>query len=164
MKLRFKHQKFQEDATNAICDVFAGQPYENRKFLLDQGEANKHTTLSLFGNSVTGWANPEIHLREEDLLKNLRNIQKDHRILPSSKLETLTSKVEWDDGHKQIITKPVFTLEMETGTGKTYTYIKTMYELNARYGWSKFIIVVPSIAIREGISKSFQITADHFKE
>ncbi len=84
--------------------------------------------------------------------------------MPSNKIETLTSKVEWDDGRKQTVVKPVFTIEMETGTGKTYTYIKTMYEMNARYGWSKFIIVVPSIAIREGVAKSFQITADHFKE
>lgn len=163
MKLRFKHQKFQEDATNAICDVFAGQPNETRKFLLDQGETSS-TAQSLFGDTKTGWANSEIHLREEDLLKNLREIQKEHRILPNNKLETLTSKVEWDDGRKQNITRPVFTVEMETGTGKTYTYIKTMYELNARYGWSKFIIVVPSIAIREGVSKSFEMTADHFKE
>lgn len=163
MKLRFKHQEFQEVATNAVCDVFAGQSNETRKFLLDQGESTS-AVRSLFGDTKTGWANTEIHLREEDLLKNLRDIQKEHRIIPCSKLETLTSKVEWDDGRKQTVTKPVFTVEMETGTGKTYTYIKTMYELNARYGWSKFIIVVPSIAIREGVAKSFQITADHFKE
>lgn len=163
MKLRFKHQKFQEDATNALCDVFAGQPNETRKFLLDQGDSGS-AAPTLFGDTKTGWANPEIHLREEDILKNLRAIQKSHKILPSNKLEMLTSKVEWEDGRKQNVTKPVFTIEMETGTGKTYTYIKTMYELNARYGWSKFIIVVPSIAIREGVAKSFQITADHFKE
>lgn len=163
MRIRFKHQKFQEDACNAICDVFAGQSNETRKFLLDQGEPTSNVR-SLFGDTKTGWANSEIHLREEDLLKNLREIQKEHRILPSNKLEMLTSKVEWDDGRKQNITRPVFTIEMETGTGKTYTYIKTMYELNARYGWSKFIIVVPSIAIREGVSKSFEMTADHFKE
>jgi type III restriction enzyme len=163
MRIRFKHQKFQEDACNAVCDVFAGQPNETRKFLLDQGESDS-TARSLFGDTRTGWANPEIHLREEDLLKNLRDIQKEHRILPSSKLETLASKIEWEDGRKQTVTRPVFTVEMETGTGKTYTYIKTMYELNARYGWSKFIIVVPSIAIREGIAKSFEMTVDHFKE
>lgn len=162
MKLRFKHQKFQEDATNALCDVFAGQPNETRKFLVDQGD-DKSSTAALFSNH-TGWANPEIHLREDDILKNLRNVQKEHNIVPSNKLEMLSSKVDWDDGRKQTVTKPVFTVEMETGTGKTYTYIKTMYELNARYGWSKFIIVVPSIAIREGVAKSFQITADHFKE
>lgn len=163
MKLRFKHQKFQEDATNAICNVFSGQPNETRKFLLDQGSSSS-AAQSLFTDTQTGWANPQIHLREEDILKNLREVQKTNKILPSNKIETLTSKVEWDDGRKQTVVKPVFTVEMETGTGKTYTYIKTMYEMNARYGWSKFIIVVPSIAIREGVAKSFQITADHFKE
>ncbi len=162
MKLRFKHQKFQEDATNAICDIFDGQPNKSKSYLVDQGEIS--SGQSQFGLNITGWKNEEIHLRDEDLLKNLRDIQKEHRIIPASKLETLTSKVEWDDGRKQAVTKPVFTVEMETGTGKTYTYIKTMYELNARYGWSKFIIVVPSIAIREGVAKSFQITTDHFKE
>lgn len=163
MKLRFKHQKFQEDATNAICNVFSGQPNETRKFLLDQGSSSS-AAQSLFSDTQTGWANPQIHLREDDILKNLREVQKTNKILPSNKIETLTSKVEWDDGRKQTVVKPVFTIEMETGTGKTYTYIKTMYEMNARYGWSKFIIVVPSIAIREGVAKSFQITADHFKE
>lgn len=162
MKLRFKHQQFQTDATNAVCDVFAGQPNKTRSFLVDQGADKYGQTQSSINN--TGWANPEIHLREEDILKNLRSVQKSHNIVPERKLETMTSKVEWDDGSKQTVTKPVFTVEMETGTGKTYTYIKTMYELNARYGWSKFIIVVPSIAIREGIAKSFQITADHFRE
>jgi type III restriction enzyme len=163
MKLRFKHQRFQEDATNAVCDLFTGQPNETRRFLLDQGVTN-NSVLSLFDEVQTGWANPEIHLREEDLLRNVREVQKNYKIKPSSKLKTLTSKVEWDDGRKQVVIKPAFTVEMETGTGKTYTYIKTMYELNIRYGWSKFIIIVPSIAIREGVAKSFQITADHFKE
>lgn len=162
MKLRFKHQKFQADATNAVCDVFAGQPNETRKFLVDQGE-DKSATASLLG-ARTGWANPEIHLRDDDILKSLREVQKSQKIVPSQQLEKLTSKVEWDDGRKETVTRPVFTVEMETGTGKTYTYIKTMHELNARYGWSKFIIVVPSVAIREGVAKSFQITADHFKE
>lgn len=162
MKLRFKHQKFQEDATNAVCDVFSGQPNESRKFLLDQGEDKPGQSQMLINQ--TGWANSEIHLREDDILKNLRGVQKEYKLVPNNRLETLTSKVEWDDGSKQKVTKPVFTVEMETGTGKTYTYIKTMYELNARYGWSKFIIVVPSIAIREGVLKSFQITSDHFKE
>ena len=162
MKLRFKHQQFQSDATNAVCDIFAGQPNKTRSFLVDQGTDKLGQTQSLLQG--TGWANPEIHLREEDILKNLRSVQKSHGIVPASKLETMTSKIEWEDGSKQTVTKPVFTVEMETGTGKTYTYIKTMYELNVRYGWSKFIIVVPSIAIREGVAKSFQITADHFRE
>ncbi len=163
MKLRFKHQKFQEDATNAVCDVFTGQPSQTRRFLVDQG-VQKGINKSLFDEVKTGWANSAIHLREEDLLRNVREVQKIHKILPTNKLETLTSKVEWEDGRKQTVNRPVFTVEMETGTGKTYVYIKTMYELNIRYGWSKFIIVVPSIAIREGVAQSFKDTADHFKE
>jgi type III restriction enzyme len=164
MKLRFKHQKFQEDATNSLCDVFSGQPNQVRKFLVDQGLGQAgYIATTLFGD-VAGWANPEIHLRDEDLLKNLRDVQKKYGIVPSNSLEVMTSKVDWGDGRKSTVTKPVFTIEMETGTGKTYTYIKSMYELNARYGWSKFIIVVPNVAIRKGVAKSFQITADHFKE
>ena len=165
MKLRFKHQKFQENATNAVCDIFSGQPNQSRKFLVDQGVDNSKSQIGLMDNlNASGWANEELHIREEDMLKNVRNIQKEHGILPINKLETMTSKVDWDDGRKESVTKPVFTVEMETGTGKTYSYIKTMYEMNVRYGWSKFIIVVPSVAIREGVAKSFQITADHFKE
>lgn len=158
MKLRFKHQQFQADATNAVCDVFAGQPSEVRKFLVDQGSGKQTSAFD------SGWGNAKIHLRSEDILKNLRTVQKQQGIVASNKLETMMSKLEWDDGRKETIERPVFTVEMETGTGKTYTYIKTMYEMNARYGWSKFIIVVPSVAIREGVAKSFQITADHFRE
>ncbi len=162
MKLRFKHQKFQADATDAICDVFTGQPNKSRSFLIDRG--NNTAGQAQISLNSTGWANTELHLREEDILKNTRSVQKSNGIVPGGRLEMMTSKVERDDGSKQGITKPVFTIEMETGTGKTYTYIKTMYEMNVRYGWSKFIIVVPSVAIREGVAKSFQITADHFKE
>lgn len=158
MKLRFKHQKFQEDACNAVCDVFAGQPSQTRKFLVDQGYGKQTSAFD------SGWGNLEIRLRPQDLLKNLQAVQKQQGIVPVRELETMTSKVEWDDGRKETVERPVFTVEMETGTGKTYTYIKTMYEMNARYGWSKFIVVVPSVAIREGVAKSFQITADHFRE
>jgi len=162
MKLRFKHQKFQEDATNAVCDVFNGQPNKKQSYAIDQGDITSGQTQIVY--NTAGWKNEEIHLRPEDILKNLKEVQKQHRILPCQKIETLTSKVEWEDGRKQTVTKPVFTIEMETGTGKTYVYIKSMFELNARYGWSKFIIVVPSIAIREGVAKTFEVTSDHFKE
>jgi len=161
VRLRFKHQKFQEDATNATCDIFSGQPNKRRSYLVDQGEDKTGNEPRMISD---GWGNEEIHLRDEDLLNNLREVQKAQKIVPNNKIELLTSNVELDDGHKQKVTRPVFSIEMETGTGKTYTYIKTMYEMNAKYGWSKFIIVVPSIAIREGVLKSFQITTDHFKE
>ena len=80
MKLRFKHQKFQEDATNAVCDVFTGQPNETRKFLVDQGSGKQ---TSAFDN---GWGNAKIHLRPEDILKNLRTVQKQQGIVASNKL------------------------------------------------------------------------------
>lgn len=149
MKPRFKHQQFQEDATNAICDIFVGQPSAKRRFLHDQGIQQAPHQLQ-YEDLQSGWANSPIHIREQDILSNVVSIQSSHKITPVTQLETLAGRV-------------VFTVEMETGTGKTYTYIKTMYELNSRYGWSKFIIVVPSIAIREGVAKSFADTADHFR-
>ena len=147
MKLRFKHQKFQEDAVKATCDIFTGQLNKTRQFLVDPGSDD--SMLALLENN--GFGNSEVMLDESQLLKNLHEIQCQQGLKPNSKIERLNHK-------------PVFTVEMETGTGKTYTYIKTMYELNARYGWCKFIVVVPSIAIREGVYKTFQTTADHFAE
>ncbi|GHV30144.1 type III restriction endonuclease subunit R [Synergistales bacterium] len=146
MKLQFKHQKFQADAANAVCDVFAGQPFQSsRKYIVDPG---KVAQASLFDNSVEGFGNAPVQLASETVLDNVQLLQRSQQIKPS---DTLSGKYN-------------VTVEMETGTGKTYTYIKTMYELNKRYGWSKFIIVVPSVAIREGVYKSFQITEEHFAE
>jgi type III restriction enzyme len=98
----------------------------------------------------TGWRNERIvpELTDKIILEHLQKVQRANQIKPSDKLE----------GHYNL------TIEMETGVGKTYTYIKTMYELNKHYGWSKFIVVVPSIAIREGVYKSFQVTQEHFAE
>ena len=147
MKLKFKHQKFQEDAAIAVCDVFSGQPYMSEvNYMIDQGDTKGQTELYDF----TGFKNNKIvpQLTDDIILKNIQKIQRKNLIKPSDRLE----------GRYNL------TVEMETGTGKTYTYIKTMYELNKRYGWSKFIIVVPSIAIREGVYKSFQITEEHFTE
>ena len=84
MKLRFKHQKFQEDATNAVCDVFSGQPNESRKFLLGQGQDKPGQSQMLINQ--TGWANSEIHLREDDILKNLRGVQKEYKLVPNNRL------------------------------------------------------------------------------
>ena len=141
MKLQFKHQQFQTDAAEAVCDVFTGQPYLTSSYRIDQGIGN----VSLF---QTGWRNEPLapSLTADRILENIRRVQERCQLRPSDKLE----------GRYNL------TIEMETGTGKTYTYIKTMYELNQRYGWSKFIIVVPSIAIREGVYKTFQTTEDHF--
>lgn len=144
MKLKFKHQKFQADAAKAVVDVFAGQPYLTPTYIIDQGVSDQSTLDCL------GWRNERIipELSDQIILENLQKIQRTQQIKPSDRLE----------GHFNL------TVEMETGVGKTYTYIKTMYELNKHYGWSKFIVVVPSIAIREGVYKSFQITQDHFTE
>ena len=145
MKLQFKHQKFQEDAALAVCDVFAGQPYLQSSYWVDMGRKS----AGLLDIEQTGFNNQRLlPAVEQDVLKNLHEVQKRNQIRLSDSLEG----------------KYNLTVEMETGTGKTYTYIKTIYELNKRYGWSKFIVVVPSVAIREGVYKSFQITQDHFAE
>lgn len=147
MKLRFKHQKFQEDAVKATCDIFTGQINSVHKFLIDQGIDDEQ----IENFEQAGFGNADILLQDAQLIKNLHEVQGLQNISRNAKIERLNGR-------------PVFTIEMETGTGKTYTYIKTMYELNKQYGWCKFIVVVPSIAIREGVYKSFKITADHFAE
>lgn len=145
MKLKFKHQKFQAEATQAVCDVFLGQPFRSETdFLIDR--SNVQGQVSIF--DFTGFKNHKIELSDDVILENIKQIQRRYQLPLSTKLE----------GRYNL------TVEMETGTGKTYVYIKTMYELNKLYGWSKFIVVVPSIAIREGVYKSFQITQEHFSE
>lgn len=148
MKLQFKHQKFQADAAKAVVDVFAGQPYLTPSYMIDKGEGKYQANL--LEDNFTGWSNQRIvpELNDRLILEHINKIQRSNQIKPSEKLEGRFN----------------LTIEMETGVGKTYTYIKTMYELNAHYGWSKFIIVVPSIAIREGVYKSFQVTQEHFAE
>ena len=152
MRLQFKHQKFQADAAKAVVDVFAGQPYLTPTYMMDRG-INYQQNLT-DDEDFTGWRNEPIvpELTDKIILERLNKIQRINQIEPSAKLERSES------------CKYNLTIEMETGVGKTYTYIKTMYELNKHYGWSKFIIVVPSIAIREGVYKSFQVTQEHFAE
>ena len=152
MKLRFKHQKFQADAAKAVVDVFAGQPYLTPSYMMDRGSRFFQQTLTE-EEDFTGWSNQKIvpELSDRLILEHIQKIQRTNQIRPSSKLEGRSEGFN-------------LTIEMETGVGKTYTYIKTMYELNRAYGWSKFIIVVPSIAIREGVYKSFQMTQEHFAE
>ena len=150
MRLQFKHQKFQADAAKAVVDVFAGQPYLTPTYMMDRG-INYQSSFS-DDEDFTGWRNEPIvpELSDAIILERLRKIQRANQIKPSERIEPSES------------CKFNLTIEMETGVGKTYTYIKTMYELNKHYGWSKFIVVVPSIAIREGVYKSFQVTQDHF--
>jgi type III restriction enzyme len=145
MKLKFKRQQFQIDARDAVCDVFEGQGTDSFKYLFGR----KKGGLTDFGadSNIYAWKNGKISLSDETLLNNIKKIQKKHDIKQSTQLE--------GDGVN-------LTTEMETGTGKTYVYINSIFELNKRYGWTKFIVVVPSIAIREGVAKSFQIMEDHF--
>lgn len=149
MKLKFKHQKFQADAAKAVVDVFTGQPYMVPSYMIDKGLDGAQKTI-IEDKDYVGWSNSRIvpELNDRLILENIQRIQRENLIAPSPKLEGRFN----------------LTVEMETGVGKTYTYIKTMYELNKHYGWSKFIVVVPSVAIREGVYKSFQMTQEHFAE
>jgi type III restriction enzyme len=152
MKLKFKTQAYQSAAVQAVVDCFKGQPpalAEAISYRIDPGRAKKGTE-DLFSDS--GFKNADLALTDLALLDNIRQVQRGQN-LPVS--DTLV---------KNKVARINLDVEMETGTGKTYCYIKTIFELNRRYGWSKFIIVVPSIAIREGVAKSLEITAEHFLE
>lgn len=150
MKLQFKHQKFQADAAKAVVDVFAGQPYLTPTYMMDRGTGIFQIGMNEEDDFI-GWRNQPLvpELSKRMILEQIQEIQRIYQITPSQKLE--------GEGYN-------LTIEMETGVGKTYTYIKTMFELNKHYGWSKFIVVVPSIAIREGVYKSFEVTQEHFAE
>ena len=148
MKLQFKVQQYQTEAVHAVVDVLAGQPYaDGVKYRLDPGKDSVPTLLD-----GTGLRNAEVTLTAPQLLANVHAVQQG-RGLPLSKsiVKSPAAPINLD-------------IEMETGTGKTYVYIKTIMELHKRYGWSKYIVVVPSIAIREGVKKSFDITAEHFQQ
>jgi len=137
MKFKFKNQQYQADASDAVVNCFLGQTKGFRKEVTERREI---FTFEIFSNK-------KLELSPSDLLKNIQDVQKDQGLKTSSKLDGLN-----------------YTVEMETGTGKTYVYTKTIYELNREYGWSKFIVMVPSVAIREGVHKSLEITAEHFQE
>lgn len=161
MKFNFKIQQYQTDAVDAVVKVFNGQGHYDRiSYIRDLGKRTQPQQMTLpvvEGDDVydplndTGYKNEAIELTDEQLLHNIHELQTFNNIKLSPSLIKDLGRCSLD-------------IEMETGTGKTYVYIKTMFELNKRYGWSKFIVVVPSIAIREGVAKSFEITADHFME
>jgi len=151
MKFQFKVQDFQTEAAESIVRVFAGQPKSDLdRYRRDVGKL-KGTLEELDDEYETAYRNAEVALNNAELLKNIRAVQTDNNIKYSSEIAAGLGAVSLD-------------VEMETGTGKTYVYIKTMFELHKAYGWSKFIVVVPSIAIREGVKKSFEITQEHFME
>ena len=156
MKLQFKEQLFQLAAVQAIVDVFEGQPSRDLHFTFER-YLKQDSEARMFDDSIhelIGYRNQPLQITEEQVIDNLKAVQRHNFIPESQQLE----RIKGDKGSINL------TVEMETGTGKTYTYIRTMYELNRHYGWSKFIIVVPSIAIREGVYKSFELTEEHFMQ
>lgn len=176
MEIRFKTLGYQKDSVQAIVDCFKGQPRsEGHRYMIDQGaaKAKKATaqvdmleeTLDLQGGKAkkviadVGFENAYIY----DLQAVLKNIQE---VQAASGLQRSSQLITDDNGKGKNLTKSPLNLdiEMETGTGKTYCYIRTMFELHKHYGWSKFIVIVPSIAIREGVYKSLNMMADHFQE
>ena len=150
MKFKFKIQQYQTEAVENAINVFAGQPAQQGQKGYRIGLGKRAQTIAFEGED-SGYSNGEIVLTNEQILDNIRDIQVAQLIQPSTSLAKGQGRVSLD-------------IEMETGTGKTYVYIKTMFELNRRYGWCKFIVVVPSIAIREGVAKSFSMLEDHFME
>lgn len=150
MKFKFKIQQYQTDAVENTVAVFRGQPSHTLSaYRIDLGTyKNQRIT---YEEEETGYCNHRLEIDGETLLHNIRSVQNLYDIAPSATLAKGIAPVNLD-------------IEMETGTGKTYVYIKTMFELNKQYGWSKFIIVVPSIAIREGVAKSFNMLEEHFME
>lgn len=163
MKFNFKIQQYQTDAVDAVVNVFNGQSFHDRNsYIRDLGKMNPsdyqmawdltQEEIELYDPANdAGYKNEEVELSDEQLLSNIHTLQSQNNIKLSPALIKNLGRCSLD-------------IEMETGTGKTYVYIKTMFELNKKYGWSKFIVVVPSIAIREGVKKFFEITSDHFME
>lgn len=166
MKLQFKEQDFQLQAVNAVVECFEGQALKTKHFTLERSKelirrakevASGKNQVIAFENELledTGYRNAPIQIADGQLLENIKQVQRKFYLFENRELDKVKSaKIGYN-----------FTIEMETGTGKTYTYIRTMYELHKNYGWSKFIIVVPSIAIREGVYKTFEVTQEHFQE
>lgn len=150
MKFKFKIQQYQTDAVENTVAVFRGQPSHTlSNYRIDLGTYKQQRIT--YEEEETGYANHRLELDAQTILKNIRSVQNLYDIAPSETLAKGIAPVNLD-------------IEMETGTGKTYVYIKTMFELNRQYGWSKFIVVVPSIAIREGVAKSFKMLEEHFME
>lgn len=150
MKFKFKIQQYQTDAVENTVAVFRGQPSHTLStYRRDLGTyQNQRIT---YKEEEAGYGNHRLELDKQTILRNIRFVQNLYDITPSETLSKGVAPVNLD-------------IEMETGTGKTYVYIKTMFELNKQYGWSKFIVVVPSIAIREGVAKSFTMLEEHFME
>ena len=167
MKLQFKEQQYQVQAVKAVVDCFKGQLPATQRFTLERtkelqrrqkliqtGDTQQALNLENEVLESIGYRNKLFTIPEPEIIENIKSVQQKNDILSVNGIERPAGD------H----TSYNLTIEMETGTGKTYTYIRTMYELNKHYGWSKYIVVVPSIAIREGVFKSFEITREHFQE
>ncbi|MEG9304730.1 DEAD/DEAH box helicase family protein, partial [Psychrobacter celer] len=183
MEIKFKELQYQLDAVNAVADCFKGQPKEiAQRYTIDQGkqklpvkptgeslplfsedELASTEQSSLFDELHIGYANAPID-DPSKVLENIKRVQASQGLPQSSELITDDTSTKGGKGQNLTTSAINLNIEMETGTGKTYCYIRSMMELNKRYGWSKFIIVVPSIAIREGVAKTFEMTANHFQE
>lgn len=152
MQIKFKNQSYQEEAVKSVVDCFSGQEKQSLRNYEHNIGFIKFENKNLFTDTeAVGFKNAEFSISQKDILQNLQEVQKRQGLSISQSLKS-------DD-----ISKVNLDIEMETGTGKTYVYIKSIFELNKLYGWSKFIIVVPSIAIREGVKQSFELTASHFQ-
>ena len=138
MKLKFKNQEFQHMAMDAVADLFTGQERQTSTFQIDGGGSQ----VALFGEFGVG---NNILIDNDRLVANMNEVQKRNNLSQTN-----------ENARR-------FNVEMETGTGKTYVYTRTIFELNKRYGFTKFVIVVPSVAIREGVCKSLEVTEEHFK-
>ena len=158
MKLQFKVQPYQTQAVDSVLEVFEGQPkYDGVSYQIDPGRVKPASNPVLFETNDTpdfGIRNADMALSSAQLLENAQKVQRSRNLPVATKLVDSVAAPG----------APNLDIEMETGTGKTYVYIKTILELHKRYGWSKYIIVVPSVAIREGIQKSFDVTAEHFQQ
>lgn len=150
MKFKFKIQQYQTDAVENTVAVFRGQPSHTLSAYRRDLGTYKEKRFA-YKEEEIGYGNHRLELDRQTILRNIRSVQNLYDITPSETLAQGVAPVNLD-------------IEMETGTGKTYVYIKTMFELNKQYGWSKFIVVVPSIAIREGVAKSFTMLEEHFME
>lgn len=184
MKLKFKTQPYQTAAVQAVVDCFKGQTpqYGGVRYRLDPGvkkaplvtpQSSLNLGADVFADQEAAFRNADVTLSDSALLDNIQLAQRLQNLPVSRSLDdyfTINGNKERVPVTKQYkdsakaISRIHLDIEMETGTGKTYCYIKTIFELNKQYGWSKFIIVVPSIAIREGVAKALEITADHFLE
>ena len=143
MQLKFDSSlEYQQKAISAVVDLFLGQEHSVSRFEINsQYKSNLDPVLF---NDITVANN--LNIDDKTILENLQSIQKDNRLDVSSGLS-----------------EKAFSIEMETGTGKTYVYLRTIFELNKKYGFLKFIVVVPNIAIREGVKSSLELMLDHFK-